>query len=802
MFAHSWLLYPLVLALLSLGSGLLLLRVAGPELPRVLVLPAGFALVVVVSVLLTWAGATAPLAAPAVGVVALVGFAAGWRPLRDAVADWRTGLWPAVAALLPGGTIAAPIVLTGHAGFTGYSRIVDIAFQFEIAEWFQHHGRAVPAHAGDSSYTDLIAKTLGIGYPGGSQTTLGATAHAAGLDIAWAYQPFLAWTAAMLGLAIFFLLRNAIPRPSLRAVAAGVAAQPSILYGYALAAGIKELTTASLLMTTVAILVAIAPGRARARALVPAAIAVAAVFATFNLGVLPWLGIVVLVLLVADLARPESRARAGARWAGLGLATLLVAAPTVAAAFKLASVVAGGGPGDLGNLAVPVPGWSVFGVWMTSDYRFPIATGGHASLNTAGIALVVALVVLGVAWSVTRRDWGLVALALAGPIALAYITRKSGPWVDLKAYTVTAPIALTMAFAGAGLLGRRRGYLGVLAGGLVALAVLYGNALSYHGNNIAPTQRLAELQSIGKRWAGKGPALQPSFEEYADYFLRDVRSAGLVNPPNFNLPLRKGLPPNAYVRDLDDFQPAFVQTFPLLVLRRDPLASRPPSNYRLVQRTTYYDVWRQTGPGTAIRRHLALDRFTPATASTCASLVRSVRNAGAGARVAYVEDPVVARFLGASTAASFGWAGAGAGTFIAHSPGHVRGAVDIPATGRYALWMEASVGRRIVVTVDGRPVGSLRWKESYPGQDEPLATLTLTKGVHRVAVLRGGGSPLPGTGNDIGTAITTSLIGPISFARVGPDPAVQIAPGRRAAALCRSRPPHLDWIEVLAPGAT
>src|SRR3954462_3211318 len=46
LFLQAWLLFPLVLVLLSLGGGLLLARVAGDALPSGLVLPTGFALLV------------------------------------------------------------------------------------------------------------------------------------------------------------------------------------------------------------------------------------------------------------------------------------------------------------------------------------------------------------------------------------------------------------------------------------------------------------------------------------------------------------------------------------------------------------------------------------------------------------------------------------------------------------------------------------------------------------------------------------------------------------------------------------
>src|SRR4051794_13093031 len=143
LFLQAWLLFPVVLVLLSLGTGLLLRRLS-PVLPAVLVLPVGFAGVIVVASLFTYLDATAELAAPALAVMAIAGLLLGRRGLRfDDPRRWtRDAIPAAVAAVLPAGAIAAPVVLTGRAGFTGYARIVDGAFQLDYAQYLQHFGEA------------------------------------------------------------------------------------------------------------------------------------------------------------------------------------------------------------------------------------------------------------------------------------------------------------------------------------------------------------------------------------------------------------------------------------------------------------------------------------------------------------------------------------------------------------------------------------------------------------------------------------------------------------------------------------
>src|SRR4051794_12905047 len=152
LFLQAWLLFPVVLALLSLGTGLLLRRLS-PVLPAVLVLPVGFAGVIVVATLLTYLDATAELAAPALAVVAVAGLALGLRDVRfgDLRQRARGAIPPVLAALLPAGAIAAPVVLTGRAGFTGYGRIVDGALQLDYTQYLQHLG-VTTVGVQDSSY--------------------------------------------------------------------------------------------------------------------------------------------------------------------------------------------------------------------------------------------------------------------------------------------------------------------------------------------------------------------------------------------------------------------------------------------------------------------------------------------------------------------------------------------------------------------------------------------------------------------------------------------------------------------------
>ena len=86
----SWVAYPLLLSGLGLGCGLLLERIAGRSLPGPLLLPAGFAVVLVAASFTTMRSETASLTAPLVVALAIAGAGLG-LPLRRRLDWWAAG---------------------------------------------------------------------------------------------------------------------------------------------------------------------------------------------------------------------------------------------------------------------------------------------------------------------------------------------------------------------------------------------------------------------------------------------------------------------------------------------------------------------------------------------------------------------------------------------------------------------------------------------------------------------------------------------------------------------------------------
>jgi len=495
----------------------------------------------------------------------------------------------------------------------------------------------------------------------------------------------------------------------------------------------------------------------------------------------------------------------------MAIATLVISAPTVWEAFKLAPVAAAASGAqrtaiaDLGNLSAAMPLRAVGGVWVSGDIRYP--ENGDILPTTLGLALVALLAVLGLVRAARHRDWGVLGLSVASLVAFVYFARQTGPWIQLKAITMTSPVVLTLAFVGAaGLLGhRRRPRLGALAGwtlgGVVALAVLAGNALAYHYFTFAPTERLRDLERIGERFAGvEGPTLYTAHDEYAEYFLREMNVTGLVNPPGEGLGFpqirsevtvdESGYPFRA---DLDMFERDWIKEFAMIVMPRDPTVSRPPANYDLVARTEQHDVWRRVRPASSVLVHVPLlaEGSEDVAEEKCAELVQTAEEEGEGARLAYVQRAASARVeLGTAEAPSY-WERDGE-SLVIYGAGRARSDFRLRGDGEYRIWLKGPYQRELRISLDGRALATAEDRWSYPERWTLLDTGRLRAGGHSLLVERSAADLEPGDG------AAGQPVGPFVLERITPgrDDVVRYAPASEAATLCGDRE-GLDWISLV-----
>ena len=419
---------------------------------------------------------------------------------------------------------------------------------------------------------------------------------------------------------------------------------------------------------------------------------------------------------------------------------------------------------------------------------------------------MIVFAVLGILYALTRRRWVIAFLGIAAPIALAYYIAHSTAWVQFKSFTITGVFALTLAFAGTAALhqSRRRGValLGWLVAAVLAGAVLYGNAITYHDTTLAPAARYYNLAAIGKRYAGQGPTLYPGFDEYAEYFLREEQGTSSENPAKGEYDLAPGVvEPNGvgFSLNLNQFSMPYLQRFNLIVQPRGPLANRAPANWDLVQQTPYFNVWRRTRPASDVYAHLPLSGLPhERTPAICGALQKDLRAAGQGAAVAYVPAPTGTQVQPAAGIHPDYWKPEG-GELVAYGAGHDRVSFTLPHAATYEVWVEGTIGRPIEFLVDGRHVGTVAYEERYPNQFLRVGTIELAAGHHTLEIVRGGGSLHPGSGDDVDP--DTRGLGPVVFLPGGSQTyQVHVAPASAAAKICAA-PVGYEWMEVLRPRA-
>src|SRR5680860_113864 len=250
----AWVVYPLVLLALCAGLGLLVDVLSGRRLPGALVPPAGLAAIVVIGQFTTLSDATAELTVPVVcfGAVLGAGLSLPWR-------FGRPDRWPVAAALAVFAIFAAPVVLSGEPTFAGYVKLDDTATWLALTDRVMEHGRSLSGLE-PSTYRATLEFNLAGGYPVGVFLPFGTAQKLVGGDLAWVFQPYLSFLAAMLSLGLWQIGGGLLRRPGLRALVAFVAAQPALLFGYALWGGVKEMGAA----VFVVLAAALAPSAVRA----------------------------------------------------------------------------------------------------------------------------------------------------------------------------------------------------------------------------------------------------------------------------------------------------------------------------------------------------------------------------------------------------------------------------------------------------------------------------------------------------------------------------------------------------------
>jgi hypothetical protein len=625
---------------------------------------------------------------------------------------------------------------------------------------------------------------------------LGLGGKLTGQDVAWLFQPTIAFLAVMLALALYTLSARLVSSRPLRAGVAFLGAQPALLFAYSLWSGVKELAAAALIALVCATVAATIGRWQSLRATAPAAMAVAALFAVLSPAGGVWLVVPTLVVFAVLTRRGlSSSVRVAAALVGL-IAILSIPSISIAHSFfknaggdKLTSST------EVANLGHPLDSLQAFGIWPATDFR---SSPHDSTLTNVLIGVLLLTVVASLLFAWRRRAWGmpLYLVTAGGGILLLFALDHVGlssPWLNAKGMAEGSPALVAAAAAGAAALfetGRRTE--AAVIGAVIAVGVLWSNGLAYSNVWLAPRGQLAELESIGHRFAGQGPTLMTEPQGYGvRHFLRRMDPEGASDRRRRPVPLLDGrsLETGSYA-DLDQFQLDGILVYKTLVLPHSPVESRPPSMYQLAWSGRNYDVWQRPDTYPTILEHLPLgDSLQPGAVPRCNDVLRLAQRAGPGGHLAAApRSPATAVALSSARYPDT-WSPDANGLLYPHGSGDLEATVDVGRRAGYVLWVGGSFRDRLRAYVDGRAVADVRNYLNGGGHYTRLGRVVLAPGRHIVRLRVDGPDLNPGSGGyplgmgPLLMSTTTAAGAPVTVV----DP-------KNARSLCGKR---LDWIEAL-----
>lgn len=782
-----WLVAPAGMLLVTVGLSLLVERLTGFGVPWTLRPALGMASAIVLAQFGTATEATAELTLAAILVLAVVGLLAG-RDLAGPAPGRAEGVVAAVVFLL----FAFPFLVVGEATWAGYIKLDDTATWMAITDHVFEAGRGL----GDlppSTHNQVLIDYLGGTYPIGGFVPAALMAKVSGQDIAFTMQPSMAFAAAVLALALFELARGLLRGERSAAAVAILASLSSILVGYYFWGGVKELVTAALLPLA-PLLAAVAARAGWPRyAWVPIGIAFAAMVVALGPGGALW--VVPPLLPAAYVVLRERGGRDLAR----------IASPIAAFSFLLVLPVLFGPTGafdplneginedaGLGNLFGPLNPLHVAGIWPATDFRFdPHLEPAILALATLCLAIAAATVAAAVR---TERGAGvpLAGYVAGGALGALAIAHFGSPWVDGKAMATLSPGVLAAALIGLGMVAQRTRFRleAAALATLLAVVIAWSAVLAYQGISFAPRGPNVELEEIGERFAGRGPALSTEVSIYGPrHFLRKLEAEGASDRRNRPVLLTDGsAPEKGEAIDLDEIQTSELTPYNLLVVRRSPAASRPPADFVLVYQSRRYDVWQRVSPPSTLVEHLPLGTSLDAgDVPRCADVKRLAGQLGPQGKLiaARVGTPIAVELTPASRPAE--WTNPSRYTFSPSGSGELSVEIEVPA-GAYELWLGGRVYGGLSLSLDGEEVASERAVVENVDVVEPLGVVDISPGAHRLTLEYSGAGLAPGS------AERPDEIGPLLLEapESGDAGLLTVAPSAHRT-LCGKR---WDWIEA------
>jgi hypothetical protein len=532
------------------------------------------------------------------------------RPCRT-LGALRDG-WP--VALIVLAVLAIPFAISGRYGLIGVGFNNDLGLHLQWAEWLKNGLGVAPDR----------------GYPLGPHALSTTISALPGIGLDQAFMGLVIAIPVLTGLTALAALGELAP--GRRALGAVLVALPYLAVSYFAQSAFKE-TAEALFVLAFAVALPRAwpiPGDfgGRARTLGPLVVLAAGIVFSYSFAGLAW---PIAATVVFALTIPELRRQLAPRrlWRSVRRPAVLIAALVAALA---AVVLAFAGPFGFGksfaevqsaNTFGPVNPAEALGFWASSNYRLDTAGGATLPWLTSAVAALALLAAL--AWWLRRRDYAAPA-ALAGGllIYLATLTPLSGDYVRAKALMIIAPLVMLIVVRA--LLSAPPPDWRLPAAAWTALGVVfiagaaYSSLLVLRDTAIAPPGHGSELRAFLPRIADKS-VLYAGQDRFAQWELRGSDThIPLIEFPDDLVQERPTKPFDTGVAyspiDFDSFTAGTMDRFDYVVTTRAAYQSKPPPNFRAVQRTADYILWKRNGR-TPRKRTTLLEGGAPAAPLDC-----------------------------------------------------------------------------------------------------------------------------------------------------------------------------------------
>lgn len=790
----AWLVFPVVVILLSVGLGLFIFRLTGSTLPKLLIIPTGF-FVAIILLNVSYSAAKSSIIAPTVlFVVGVLGLVLYRRLIRQALVPDK---WIAVSALAVYFIYIAPVLFSGEPTVTSFNFNNDPASHINFINYLVKHGYwgiLDRVSTSDGYAINILSK-----YPIGQHVFPAATAKVFGFQPVAIYLPFIATIVAIGSFALAQVaIKAGMPR-KMAAVAVFTSLAAYLTYNNAQQGYTKELIVLVALFTMVAVFQELVASDEKARLSIVLGISGAVTFSAYSYGAIPYLLIFLVLALIVVFTLDQKKGYIR-KWLARALiasgAFLICMAPIITDVSTFYRDTAFANKSDLtvGILAYGALPWQhIAGVWFYWDYR--VLPNDY--LMYMAVAAVLLAAFIGIIYSVRKRVFGPLMLLLLTGLVWVLFSGMSAPYVDAKFIMFMAPTVVLIAFLGSYAISRIGKFEAIAITSVFIAAVLYSDYIAYKSTYLAPIERLNALSKMTSEFDGKNIVTNEK-ELYAKVYTNNSK---LVVVPEtlghdqkqFGEPVKDYVGGVAY--DLNLLDQDYIEQFDGIITRRAPTASRPPYNFTYAGNNRFYTRWVKNSKYDVVKHLSITDGLFEQKRKSCKKIKKFIdRTKPSDTVLAYerpetqvlIEKTLHQGPLGFQDPLGWIYQGPDHGNWYLKWTGTKKIKINVKYSGRYSIWLSGIFGRKMKVYVDGNDVG-----DSHFIDEDHEWTITgsidLSKGDHTMKLVWGEGNKLA-PGNDV-----YSTLRAVAVKRDERGQFIEVKK-RKVDELCKRK---LDWIEVI-----